>query len=112
MFLETVLGMNNGKILVLAYMKLGHTDQYLQRNSLHQTSCKKSDVAFFFNRAFSIITSKDELNKENARIKQVLKENRYQESISKIFKGVINNHSLTQSQERTAAPTSKEERSE
>ena len=34
----------------------------------------------------SIITNRDDLTKENARIEQVLKKNRYQESIiSKIF---------------------------
>ena len=41
----------------------------------------------------------DDLNKENARIKQVLKENWHQESIiSKIFKRITSNHSLPQSQ--------------
>ena len=30
-----------------------------------------------FNRAYSIITNKDDLGKENTRIKQVLKENGY-----------------------------------
>ena len=34
-----------------------------------------------FNRAYSIITNKDDLFKESARIKQVLTENGYQESI-------------------------------
>ena len=47
---------------------------------------------------------KDDLYKENARLKQVLKENEYQESIiSKIFKRVTNNHSLPQSQQQTQA---------
>ena len=49
-----------------------------------------------FNRAYSIITNKDELHNENARIK----ENGYQESIiNKIFRGITNNHSLPQSQQ-------------
>ena len=53
-----------------------------------------------FNRAYFIITNKDGLRKENARIKQVLKENGYQESIiSKIFRRITNNHSLPQSQQ-------------
>ena len=57
-----------------------------------------------FNRAYSIITNKDDLDKENARIKQVLKENGYQESIiSKIFKRITNNHSLSQLQQQTQA---------
>ena len=39
-----------------------------------------------FNRAYSITTNKDDLTKENPRVKQMLKENEYQEStISKIF---------------------------
>ena len=40
--------------------------------------------------------------KKNARIKQMLKENGYQESVfSKIFKKIANNHSLSQSQQKT-----------
>ena len=63
-----------------------------------------------FNRAYSIITNKDDLNKENARIKQVLKENGYQESIiSKIFKRITNNHSLLQPQQLTQARDIQEE---
>ena len=38
---------------------------------------KESVVSSFFNRAYSIITNKDDLHKESARIKQVLKENGY-----------------------------------
>ena len=64
-----------------------HTDQYLQYSSHHQTSCKKSVVFSIFDRAYSIITNKDDLTQKNTRIKQVLKENGYQESINnKIFK--------------------------
>ena len=50
-----------------------------------------------FKRAFSIITNKDYLTKENVRIKKMLKENGNHESIiSKIFKRITNNHSLSQ----------------
>ena len=50
------------------------------------------------------------LHKENARIKQVLKENGYQESIiSKIFKRITNNHSLPQLQQQTQATDIQEE---
>ena len=74
--------------------------QYPHYSSHHQTSSKESVVSSLFNRAYSIITNKDDLHKENARIKQVLKENGYQESIiSKIFKRITNNHSLPQSQQ-------------
>ena len=60
-----------------------------------------------FNLPYSII---DDLHKRNARIKQVLKENGYQESIiSKIFKRITNNHSLPQSQQLTQATDIQEE---
>ena len=62
------------------------------------------------NRAHSIITNKDDLHKENARIKQMLKENGCQESIvSKIFKRITNNHSLSQLQQQTQAQDIQEE---
>ena len=62
-----------------------------------------------FNRAYSIITNKDALHKKKARIKQVLNENGYQESIiSKIFR-ITNNHSLSQSQKLTQATDIQEE---
>ena len=94
---------NNGGISVLVYRKPTHTDQYLQYSSHHQTSCKESVVSALL-RAYSIITNKDELHKENARIKQVLKENGYWGSIiNKIFRKITNNHSLPQSQKLTQA---------
>ena len=71
-FLDTLLKRNNGEISVLVYRKPTHTDQYLQYSSHHQTSCKESVVSSLFNRAYSIITNKDDLHKENARIKQVI----------------------------------------
>ena len=94
-FLDTLLKLNNGEISVLIYRQPAHTDQYLHYSSHHQTSCEESVVSSFFNRAYSIITNKDDLHKENAGIKQVLKENVYQESIiSKIFIRITNNHIL------------------
>ena len=97
-FLDTLLKRNNGEISVLVYRKPTHTDQYLHYSSHHQTSCKESVVSSLLNRAYSIITNKDDLHKENARIKQVLKENGYQKSIiSKIFRRITNNHSLPES---------------
>ena len=109
-FLDTLLKRNNGEISVLVYRKPTYTDQYLHYSSHHQTSCKESVVSSLFNRAYSIITNKDDLHKENARIKQVLKENGYQESIiSKIFKRITNNHSLPQSQQLTQATDIQEE---
>ena len=57
-----------------------------------------------------VSTNKDDLYKENARIKQVLKENGYEESIiSKTFTRITNNHSLAQSQQLTQATEIQEE---
>ena len=48
-----------------------------------------------FNGAYWIVTIKDNLDKANTRIKQVLKKNGYQESIiNKICKRITNNQSL------------------
>ena len=109
-FLYTLLKRNNGEISVLVYRNSTHTDQYLHSSSHHQTSHKESVVSSLFNRAYSIITNKYDLQKENARIKQLLKENRYQESIlSKIFRRITNNHSFSQSQQLTQATDIQEE---
>ena len=100
MFLDILLKRTNGEISVLVYRKPTHIDQYLHYSSHHQTSCKQSVVSSLFNGAYSIIINKDDLHKENARIKQVLKENGYQESIiNKIFKRITNNHSFPKSQQ-------------
>ena len=100
-FLDTLLKWNKGEISALVYRKPTHTDQYLHYSSHNQISCKESAVSSLFIRAYSIITNKDDLHKENARIKQVSKENGYQESISKIFNRITNNHSLPQLQQQT-----------
>ena len=77
--------------------------------SHHQKCYKESVVSSFFNRAYSIITNEDDLTKENSRIEQVLKENEYQESIiSKIFKGIANNHSLAQLKQTQATDIQEE----
>ena len=65
---------------------------------------RESVVSSLSNRAYSIITNKDDLPKENAKIKQVLKENGYLESIiSKIFTRITNKHNLPQSQQEKQA---------
>ena len=99
-FFDPLLKLTNADISVLVYRKPTHTGQYLHFRSHHQTSCKESVVSSLFNRAYYIITNKDDLHKENARMKQVLKENGYRESIiSKIFKRITNNHRWPQSQQ-------------
>ena len=109
-FLDTLLKWNNGEISVLVYRKPTHIDQYLHYSSHHQTSYKKSVVSSLFNRAYSIIINKDDLHKDSAGIKQVLKENGYQESIiSQIFRRITNNNSLPQSQQLMQATNIQEE---
>ena len=109
-YLDTSLKRNNGEISVMVSRKTTDTDQYLQYSSHHQTSCKESVVSSLFNRAYSIIANKDDLHKENARIKQVLGENGYQERIiNKIFRRITNNHSLPQSQQLTQTKDIQEE---
>ena len=108
--LDTCLKRSNEKISVLVYRKPTHSDWYLHYSSHHQASCKESVVFSLFNRAYSIITNKDDWYKENARIKQVLKENWYRESIiSKIFKRITSNYSLSQSQQKKQATDIQEE---
>ena len=109
-FLDTLLKQNNEEISVLVYRKPTHSDQYLHYSPHHQASCKESAIVSLFNRAYSIITNKDDLHRGNARIKQVLKENGYQESIiSKIFRRITNNHSLPLSQQLTQVKDIQEE---
>ena len=109
-FLNTFLKWNKWKISVLVYRKPVHTDQYLHYSSHHQTGCKESVVSSLFNREYSIITNEDDLTKENARTKQVLKENGYQERIiSKIFQRITNNHNFSQSQQQIQAIDIQEE---
>ena len=59
-FPDTLLKQNNGKISVLVHRKPTYTDQYLHYSSHCQTSSKESVASSLFNRAFSIITNKDD----------------------------------------------------
>ena len=68
-FLDALLKRNNGEIFVLVYRKPTGTDQYLHYSSYQQTSYKENVASSLYNRAYSIITNKDDLQKENARIK-------------------------------------------
>ena len=86
-----------------------HTDQYLHYSSDHQKCCNESVVSSLFNRAYFNITNKDDLYKQNATIKQLLKMNKYQESIiSKVFKRITNSHSLPHPQQQTQATDTQE----
>ena len=69
-FFYILLKRSNKKVSVLVYRKPMYTDQYLHYSSPHQTSCKESVVSSALNRENFTITDKDDLTKENARIKQ------------------------------------------
>ena len=73
--LRLLLKVNNRKILVLVCRKPTDNEQYLHYSCHHQKSCEESASSFFLNRAYSLIRGKDDLTKENARIKQMLQEN-------------------------------------
>ena len=70
--LDTLLKRDNVRIPAFLSKSPIHSDQYLPHISHHQTSSKKIVVPFLFNRAYSIITNKVNITKENARIKQLL----------------------------------------
>ena len=63
-FFDTLLKRNNGEISILVYKKPTHSDQYLHYSSHHQTSSKESVVSSLFNRAYSVVTNKDDLHKK------------------------------------------------
>ena len=65
-FFDTLLKRNNGEISILVYKKPTHSDQYLHYSSHHQTSSKESVVSSLFNRAYSVVTNKDDLHKKKA----------------------------------------------
>ena len=65
-FFDTLLKRNNGEISILVYKKPTHSDQYLHYSSHHHTSSKESVVSSLFNRAYSVVTNKDDLHKKKA----------------------------------------------
>ena len=70
--LDTLLKRDNVRILAFLSKSPIHSDQYLPHISHLQTSSKETVVPSLFNRAYSIITNKVNITKENARIKQFL----------------------------------------
>lgn len=79
-------------------------DKYFSSSDKRYTTAPKlilTIVSSLFKRGYSIITNKDDLTQENAKIRLVLKHNMCQESIvSKIFRRITNNHSFSQSQQQ------------
>ena len=64
--LDTSLKRNDRKIFVLVYRKLTHTIQHVHYNSQHQTSFKRRVVSSLLNRAYSVVSNKGDLIKENS----------------------------------------------
>ena len=89
-FVGTLLKRKNGKISVLVYKKLPYMypDKLLHYSSHDQKGCMECVVCTLFNRAYSIIGSKDELTKK-----------------------ITNNHSLSKSQQQMQATDIQEEES-
>ena len=85
----------------MAYRKSSLTNTYTTAVTTKQVATKT--LFPVFNRVNSIIINKDGLTKENARIRQVLKETEHQESIiKKIIKKITNNHSMSHSEQTQA----------
>ena len=81
---------------VWVYRKSTNTDQYIDYSSHYQASSKESVVSSCLVGNIPLSPKKNPL--ENARIKQLLRKNGYQEDIiGKIFTRITNNHSLFQS---------------
>ena len=94
--------------LILTKNYVYHTPYLSKHTPFDYVFCCTSSS--LFNRVYSIITNKDDLHKENTRIKQALEENEYREIIiNKIFRRITNNHSLHQSQQLTQATDIPEE---
>ena len=72
-FLDTLLKRNNGKIFVLLYRKPTDTDPYLHYSSQHQISCKEGNCSVEHSPLLPFHLN--DLTKESASIKQVLKRN-------------------------------------
>ena len=93
---------NNRKIFLLICRNPTNFDQYLNYNSQLQKSYKES--VFPPCRTYSILTNRDDLTKENNRIKQVLNKTGYQKKImSNICTRNTNNNTLSQSQQQMQA---------
>ena len=87
-FLDTEVQRKADKSLsVSVYRKPTHTDQYLNAGSHHLDSVKNSVVSSLFNRAKSITSGLEDLDREYKRISSVLQANEYkQDHIRKVTK--------------------------
>ena len=82
----------------------------LTKNYITALTTKQVVKKVIFYSAYSILINKDDLTKQSAITKQVLKQNGYQESITcKFLKIITNNHSLSQSRQQAQATDIQEE---
>ena len=67
----------DGSLDVTVYRKPTHTDRYLDFRSHHPSHVKRGLVKCLYDRARSITTRQDNLEKEECHLTKVLKENSY-----------------------------------
>ena len=77
-FLGTLLQRrDDGSLDVTVYRKPTHTDRYLDFRSHHPSHVKRGLVRCLYDRARSITTRQDNLQKEECQLTKVLKQNGY-----------------------------------
>ena len=96
-FLDTLIKRSKDKSLsIVVYRKPTHTDQYLNFHSNHQLSAKESVVSALFTRADNIVSNREDLRNENARIVNALTANDYNKRIiGKVRKKIQQRKELT-----------------
>ena len=77
-FLDTLLRRkHDGTLDVTVYRKPTHTDRYLDFRSHHPPHVKRGLVRCLFDRARSVTSTQDNLQKEECHLAKVLKQNGY-----------------------------------
>ena len=91
------------------FMRITNNHSLPESQELTQaTDIQEEEIRMSIN--LPLVEGTSDLHKENTRIKQVLKENGYQESITNnIFRRITNNHSLPEPQQLTQATDIQEE---
>ena len=69
--------MDDGSLDVTVYRKLIHTDRYLDLHSHHPPQVRRVLVKCLFNRAQTITTGQNNLQKEEHHLTSVVRQNRY-----------------------------------
>ena len=107
-FLDTLLQRrDDGSLYVAVYRKPTHTDRYLDFRSHHLPNVKRGLVRCVYDRARSITTRKDNLQKEECHLTKVLKQNSYPSAfIHSAFWLRCGDHRGTTTGRGTQTPTS------